>query len=59
MSIRAGTKFGSLAVAAFIDNLFDEHKVTNYLFTGPVDSRLVRDFTFRPRTIGVTVTYRY
>jgi hypothetical protein len=36
--------------------------VTNYDFTidpGTGDSRLQRPFTFRPRTYGVTATYRY
>ena len=59
VSMRAGIRFGSLSLQAFIDNLLDEHKVTNYAFTGAEDSRLVRNFTFRPRTFGLTATYRY
>jgi iron complex outermembrane receptor protein len=61
-SIRAGMKFDAWSVEPFIDNLFDTHTVTNYDFTidpGTGDSRLQRQFTFRPRTYGVTATYRY
>ncbi len=58
-SLRGGMNFGGLQVAAFIDNLTDTHTVTNYSFTiNSAPSRLERDFTFRPRTFGVTFTYR-
>jgi iron complex outermembrane recepter protein len=60
-SARAGTNFGGWQVAAFVDNLTDTHTVTNYNWTidpGDGESRLQRQFTFRPRTIGITVTYR-
>ena len=61
-SIRGGMQFDAWSVEPFIDNLFDTHTVTNYDFTidpGTGDSRLQRQFTFRPRTYGVTATYRY
>jgi outer membrane receptor protein involved in Fe transport len=61
-SIRGGMQFAAWSVEPFIDNLFDTHTVTNYDFTidpGTGDSRLQRQFTFRPRTYGVTATYRY
>ncbi len=61
-SLRAGTAFGGLQVQAFIDNLTDTHPVTNYEFSINSQvagtSRLERDFTFRPRTFGVTFIYR-
>jgi outer membrane receptor protein involved in Fe transport len=60
-SARAGMTFGNLQVAAFVDNLADTHTVTNYNWTidpGDGESRLQRQFTFRPRTIGLTFTYR-
>jgi iron complex outermembrane recepter protein len=60
-SARAGISFGGWQVAAFVDNLTDTHTVTNYNFTidpGDGHSRLERQFTFRPRTIGLTFTYR-
>jgi iron complex outermembrane receptor protein len=62
VTLRAGTTFGGWQVAAFIDNLTDTHTVTNYNFTidpGTGDSRLERQFTFRPRTFGVNFTYRH
>ena len=53
--------FGELSVETFIDNLTDTHALTDYNFTidyGPGNNRLRRDFTFRPRTFGVTFIYR-
>jgi hypothetical protein len=52
-------------VAAFVDNLFDSHTVINYALTqldgnnpNPPPSPQQNDFTFRPRTIGITLTLR-
>ena len=61
VSLRGGTTVGSWAGAAFVDNLTNAHTLTNYNnsidpLTG--DTRLKRAFTFRPRTIGLTFTYR-
>jgi len=60
-SLRSGTNFGGWQVAAFIDNLTDTHTVTNYelsIYPGPGESRLERQFTYRPRTFGLTFTFR-
>jgi iron complex outermembrane recepter protein len=60
-SARTGISFGGWQASLFVDNLTDTHTVTNYNFTidpGDGSSRLERQYTFRPRTIGVTVTYR-
>ncbi|MFI4890467.1 MAG: TonB-dependent receptor [Steroidobacterales bacterium] len=67
-SLRGGMNFGPWQIAAFVDNLFDSHTITNYEFSinsqvlngagNPAYSRLERDFTFRPRTMGLTFTYR-
>ena len=67
-SFRGGMNFGDWQLAAFVDNLTDAHPVTNYEFSinsqvlngagQPAYSRLERDFTFRPRTFGLTFTYR-
>ena len=60
-SARSGITFGKLQIAAFCDNLFDTHTVTNYEWSidpGDGNSRLERQFTFRPRTVGLTFTYR-
>lgn len=61
-SIRAGMQVNAWSIEPFVDNLFDTHTVTNYDFTinpGTGDSRLQRQYTFRPRTYGVTATFRY
>jgi outer membrane receptor protein involved in Fe transport len=61
VTLRFGTTFGAWQVSAFVDNLTDSHTITNYNFTidpGTGASRLERDFTFRPRTMGVTLIYR-
>jgi outer membrane receptor protein involved in Fe transport len=60
-SARAGMTFGGWQASLFVDNLFDTHTVNGYEWTidpGDGNSRLERQFTFRPRTIGITVTYR-
>jgi iron complex outermembrane recepter protein len=61
LSLRGGMNFGEFSVETFIDNLTDTHALTDYNFTinyGPGNNRLRRDFTFRPRTFGVTFIYR-
>jgi outer membrane receptor protein involved in Fe transport len=60
VSLRAGITFDGVSVEPFIDNLTDTHVVTNYNFSidpGTGDSRLMRSFTFRPRTYGITLTW--
>jgi outer membrane receptor protein involved in Fe transport len=60
-SARGGIGFGNLQVEAFVDNLTDTHTVTNYNWTidpGDGTSRLQRQFTFRPRTFGLTFIFR-
>ena len=60
-SARAGTAFFGWKVEAFVDNLTDNHTVTNYNWSidpGDGTSRLERQFTYRPRTFGLTFIYR-
>ncbi len=60
-SLRSGMTFGGWQVSAFVDNLLDSHPVTNYNWSidpGDGTSRLQRQFTFRPRTMGLTFIYR-
>ena len=61
-SARGGMKFGDWQIEAFCDNLLDSHTVTNYEWSidsgVPGTRRLERDFTFRPRTWGLTFIYR-
>jgi iron complex outermembrane receptor protein len=64
-SARAGMKFGGWEVSAFCDNLFNAHPVVNYAQAqrdsfnpaGPPTPQ-ENDFTFRPRTVGITATLR-
>ena len=62
VNFRGGMEFGQVSLQAFIDNLTDSHTITDYNFTidpqTPGVSRLQRDYTFRPRTFGITVIYR-
>ncbi len=61
--LRGGVALGSWNVSAFIDNLFDSHTVINYM-KGQADSfnpagpphEQENQFTFRPRTYGLTAT---
>jgi iron complex outermembrane receptor protein len=75
VSLRAGQEFRGWNISGFIDNLLDTHTTTNYNYQGvdgfgpqipgpngtsaPVATPLYRNFTFRPRTFGITATYRY
>ncbi len=64
-SARAGMKFGGWDVSAFCDNLFNSHTVVNYAQAqadgfnpaGPPTPQ-ENDFTFRPRTFGITASFR-
>ncbi len=68
-SLRAGVSIDKWQLAAFCDNLFDSRTTTNYAevqvdaFNPNIDQSLPssvqhNNFTFRPRTIGLTFTYR-
>ncbi len=59
-SMRAGVNLGDWQLAAFCDNLFDSHTVTNYSL-GQTDGTVTPQqnaYTFRPRTVGLTFTLR-
>jgi iron complex outermembrane recepter protein len=60
LSLRAGMKFDEIELEPFIDNLLDAHPYTNYnqSIPNPGYSRLLTAYTFRPRTFGVTFTFR-
>jgi iron complex outermembrane recepter protein len=66
VSLRAGQDINGWNISGFVDNLFDTHTTTNFNYTGvdgfgpqPAATPLYRNFTFRPRTFGVTATYRF
>ncbi len=66
VSLRSGTSFGPWGISFFVDNLFNTHTTTNYGIWGinpyypgaaPVPPAY-NNFSFRPRTFGLTATYR-
>ena len=58
VTLRAGATLGNVIVSVFADNLLDAHPQLNY---GHQDSNtlLYEATTLRPRTVGLTATYRY
>jgi iron complex outermembrane receptor protein len=68
LSMRAGTKLGEWSAQFFVDNLTDTRPITAYEYTiepdpqglsaTPLPPRMLRANTFRPRTFGLTFTYR-
>jgi iron complex outermembrane receptor protein len=62
VSVRGGMQFGPWSLAAFVDNLTNSHRLTDFNNTinplVPGVNRLQRDFTFRPRTFGLTMIFR-
>jgi outer membrane receptor protein involved in Fe transport len=70
-SLRAGIKLAGWQVSAFCDNLFDSHTLLNYaqVQIDPFNPSYIanpnaptsvqqNDFTYRPRTIGITATFK-
>jgi iron complex outermembrane receptor protein len=64
-SLRGAVSLGNLQLALFVDNLFDSRTITNYQLSqvdanNPNGTLSVQQnaYTFRPRTIGITATYR-
>jgi outer membrane receptor protein involved in Fe transport len=66
-SLRAGTALGDWAVSLFVDNLTDSHTILNYNHQTPSYSTgnngyatpAYRFITYRPRTFGITMTFRH
>ena len=62
MRIRMSVMIRPGSIAAFCDNLTNSHTVTDFNNTinplVPGVSRLQRDYTVRPRTIGITAILR-
>jgi iron complex outermembrane receptor protein len=68
VTMRAGTKIRGWNVSAFVDNVFDTHPLlppggpnshSDADPTAPAGQGvLVRNYTFRPRTIGLTAIFR-
>jgi hypothetical protein len=67
-SLRAGVSLGEWQLSAFVDNVFDSHTVINYqlgqadsyafALGAPTPTTQQNQYTFRPRTVGLTATWR-
>jgi outer membrane receptor protein involved in Fe transport len=55
---RAGVRKGSLDTSLFVSNLFNSHDEL-FLTRNDIYSGLLKAATYRPRTIGLTVSYHY
>ena len=71
-SMRGGVTLGDWQVSLFVDNLFDSHTTINYQLSqidannpaylaNPLVPQSVQenDYTWRPRTFGITATFRH
>jgi len=66
-SLRAGTNVGDWGVSLFVDNLTDNHTILNYNHQTPsyttgnngYATPAYRFITYRPRTFGITLTFRH
>jgi len=58
-SVRAGMRLAEWEISAFVDNLFDSHRVTSYALGQPAAVPTVQenDYIFRPRTFGITAVW--
>ncbi len=66
-SLRAGMSIKGWDLSLFVDNLFDSRTITNYLSSvvdpyhptdSPAPGPMYTNFTFRPRTFGITASFR-
>jgi len=57
LNARLGTRFEKVDVSLFVNNVLNSHPSLNY--TRSAGQPLFTDYTFRPRTIGLTGFFRY
>jgi hypothetical protein len=64
--LRGGMQLGEWNASIYMDNVTNTHPVTNYDWSidplnGPNSylNRVQRNYTFRPQTYGLTLTYRH
>ena len=60
-SLRTGTTLSNWLVSFFVDNLTDTHTITNYNHqtNNAYSTPAFRYISYRPRTFGITATYRH
>jgi iron complex outermembrane receptor protein len=60
LSLRLGTRFNNgVDLSLFVKNVFDSHPILSRNQTGSNIDTIYVDRTFRPRTIGITITSRH
>jgi len=60
LSLRLGTRFSNgVDLSIFVKNVFDSHPILSRDQTGSNQDLIYVDRTFRPRTIGITLTSRH
>ena len=60
LSLRLGTRFGNgVDLSLFVKNVFDNHPILSRDQTGSNIDTIYVNRTFRPRTIGITITSRH
>ncbi|MET3473190.1 outer membrane receptor protein involved in Fe transport [Novosphingobium sp. 1529] len=57
-NVRLGTRLSGIDVSVFANNVFNNNKALSLAHESRTSS-LFRSVTFRPRTIGLTLSYRY
>jgi len=57
LDLRAGARFKSVDLSVFVNNVTNSHPVLS-LYHDSLDSTWYRAGTFRPRTVGLTATFR-
>jgi iron complex outermembrane receptor protein len=57
LDMRAGIHLGDLELSLFVNNVLNAHPWLGLVHSSPADPNL-RTTTFRPRTIGLTATFR-
>jgi len=60
LSFRLGTRFANgVDLSLFVKNVFDSHPILSRDQTGSNIDTIYVNRTFRPRTIGITITSRH
>jgi iron complex outermembrane receptor protein len=57
LDMRTGVRLGDFDVSLFVNNVLNAHPSLGLVHSSPADPNL-RTMTFRPRTIGLTATFR-
>jgi outer membrane receptor protein involved in Fe transport len=56
--MRLGMTFGATDLSLFVNNLTDQHPLLNR-YQDSVDSHIFTDTTLRPRTIGLSASFKF